>query len=140
MNNWYVGNAREHISPLTLLTHHNIAHLCSVKTPNLAKVKLRQMRIVMSLIEHYARIESCYEVDKIKRASEYTRLMWETVGTKYIGAKFGGKNRNIELSWKTLFNKMMKSKSFTSVLRDLDTEKIQTHATDDCSCIHNVVP
>ena len=49
--------------------------------------------------------------------------MWEKVGTKYIGAKFRGKNRNAELSWKTLFNKMTKSKVFASVLRDLDTEE-----------------
>ena len=42
--------------------------------------------------------------------------MWEKVGTKYIGAKFGGKNRNAELSWKTLFNKMMKAKAFTNTI------------------------
>ena len=46
----------------------------------------------MSLIERYASIKNCYEADKGKWASEYTRIMWEKVGTKYIGAKFGGKN------------------------------------------------
>ena len=44
--------------------------------------------------------------------------MWEKVGTKYIGARFGGKNRNAELSWKTLYNKMMKAKAFASLLQD----------------------
>ena len=66
MDNWYVGNAREHIPPLSLLTHQNVAHLGSAKTPNLGKVKLRQMLLVMSLIEGYARIEQCYQADKKK--------------------------------------------------------------------------
>ena len=116
IDNWYVGNTREKIPPLGLLTHHNVAHLGSDKNPNLGKVKLRQMRLVMSLIERYARMEHCYEPDKRKWTSEYTRIMWEKVGTKYIGAKFGGKNRNAELSWKTLFNKMMKAKAFTNTI------------------------
>ena len=36
------------------------------------------------------------------------------IGAKYIGAKFGGKNRNAELLWKTMYNKMMKAKAFSS--------------------------
>ena len=78
----------------------------------------------MSLIEQYARIKNCYEADKGKWASEYTRIMWKKVGTKYIGAKFGGKNRNAELSWKTLFNKMMKAKAFTSIIPMNKNEEI----------------
>ena len=124
MDNWYVGNTREKIPPLGMLSHQDVAHLGSAKTPNLGKVKLRQMRLVMSLIERYARIENCYEADKGKWTSEYTRIMWEKVGTKYIGAKFGGKNRNAELSWKTLFNKMMKAKAFTSVIPMNENEEI----------------
>lgn len=38
--------------------------------------------------------------------------MWETIGAMYIGTKFGGTNRNTELLWKTLSNKMMKTKAF----------------------------
>ena len=68
----------------------------------------------MTLIERYARIEQCYEEDKNKWTTEYARLIWEKIGAKYIGAKFGGKNRNAELSWKTLYNKMMKAKAFSS--------------------------
>ena len=124
MDNWYVGNTREKIPPLGMLSHQDVAHLGSAKTPNLGKVKLRQMRLVMSLIERYARIENCYEADKVKWTSEYTKIMWEKVGTKYIGAKFGGKNRNAELSWKTLFNKMMKAKAFTSVIPMNENEEI----------------
>jgi len=114
IDNWYVGNVREKIPPYALLSHHNVAHLGSVNTPNLGKTKLRQMRLVMTLIERYARIERCYEEDKNKWTTEYARVIWEKIGAKYIGAKFGGTNRNAELSWKTLYNKMMKAKAFSS--------------------------
>ena len=112
--NWYVGNVREKIPPYALLSHNNVAHLGSAQTPNLGKTKLRQMRLVMTLIERYARIERCYEEDKNKWTTEYARVIWEKIGAKYIGAKFGGTNRNAELSWKTLYNKMMKAKAFSS--------------------------
>ena len=116
IDNWYVGNSRDKIPPLVLLTHHDVAHLGSVKTPHLGKVKLRQMRLVMKLVERYARIEQCYDGRREKWTSEYTRVLWEKVGVKYIGAQYGGKNRNAELSWKTLYNKMMKAKAFADVL------------------------
>ena len=112
IDNWYVGNLREQIPALVLLTHHDVAHLGRSKSTG--KVKLRQMRLVMSQIERYARMENCYESDKSKWTAEYTRILWEKVGTKYIGAEFGGKNRNAELSWKTLFNKMQKGNAFSS--------------------------
>ena len=118
IDNWYVGNAREKIPPLALLSHHDVAHLGTPKNPSLGKVKMRQMRLVMSLIERYARIERCYIADKGKWTTEYARIMWEKVDTKYIGARFGGKNRNAELSWKTLYNKMMKAKAFASSVED----------------------
>ena len=116
IDNWYVGNAREKVPPLALLSHNDVAHLGTEKCRNSGKVKIRQMRLVMNLIERYARIERCYEADKSKWTTDYARIMWEKVGTKYIGVKFGGKNRNAELSWKTLFNKMMKAKAFSSII------------------------
>ena len=51
IDNWYVGNVRDKIPPLGLLTHHDVAHLGSVNTPGLGKVKLRQMEIVIKLVE-----------------------------------------------------------------------------------------
>ena len=66
MDNWYVGNSREHIPPLALLADHNVVHLGSSKTPNIGEVKLRQNRLVMNLIERYAHIEQRYQVDKKK--------------------------------------------------------------------------
>lgn len=35
--------------------------------------------------------------------------MWKIIWTTYIGAKFGGTNRNAQLSWRTLCNEIMKS-------------------------------
>ena len=85
-------------SLLVWLMYYDIFHLGCVKNPHLGKVKLRQIRVVMSFVEWYACIERCYETYKEKRTSEYTRVTWENVGTKYIGTKFGVKNRNAELS------------------------------------------
>ena len=70
----------------------------------------------MDFIERYAWIESCYEPDKGKWTSGYTRIIREKVGTKHIKARFKGKNRNAELSLKILFNKMMKAKAFTIII------------------------
>ena len=44
----------------------------------------------------------------------YKNIM-KKVGPKYIAAKYWGGNRNVELSGKTLYNKMMKAKAFVSI-------------------------
>lgn len=60
----------------------------------------------MFLVEQYARIR---QMDNRMCKSNVGKM-----GTKYIGAKYGKGNRNTELSWKTRYNKMMKSKAFSS--------------------------
>ena len=74
----------------------------------------------MKLVERYARIERFYDGRREQWTSEYTRVLWEKVGTKYIGAQYGGKNRNAELSWKTLYNKMIKAKAFANILPEVN--------------------
>ena len=48
--------------------------------------------------------------DKNLWTSEYTKRMWKKIGEKYLISKFGGQNRNAEMSCKTLYNKIMKAK------------------------------
>ena len=67
----------------------------------------------MTQIEAYAKTENIYESDPDKWTTEYTTRIWETVGDKYIYSKFRG-NRAVEMSWKTLFNKMQKANMFKS--------------------------
>ena len=42
--------------------------------------------------------------------SEYMKRMWEKIGEKYLISKFGGQNRNVDMSWEKLYNKMLKVK------------------------------
>ena len=64
----------------------------------------------MATLEKYAKKENLYLSDKNLWTSEYTKRMWEKIGEKYLISKFGGKNRNAEMSWKTLYNIMIISK------------------------------
>ena len=52
-----------------------------------------------------------------KWTQEYTTKIWEAVGDKYLRSKFSI-NRNAEMSWKTLYNKMAKAKAFTNRNQD----------------------
>ena len=68
------------------------------------------MICVMSTLEKHAKKENCYLSDNYLWTSEHTKRMWENIGEKYLISKFGGKNRNAEMSWKTLYKKMLKEK------------------------------
>ena len=68
------------------------------------------MRCVMTTLEKYENKESCYLRNKGLWISEYTKSMPEKIGEKYLIFKFGGQKRNAYMSWKTLYNKMLKGK------------------------------
>ena len=69
------------------------------------------MKCVMNQVEAYARIEGIYEDDPSKWNSEYTTKIWEVIGDKYINSRFRG-DRTVEMSWKTLYNKILKANIF----------------------------
>ena len=69
------------------------------------------MKYVMNQVEAYARIEECYDSDSAKWTFEYTTKIWEVVGDKYINSRFRG-NCTVEISSKTLYNKMLKENVF----------------------------
>ena len=112
--NWYVGNKKEGVPPLKLLEPLHVQHIRTPANKNAGRVKISQMKCVMNQIEAYARTENIYESDPDKWTTEYTTKKLETVGDKYIYSKFRG-NRAVEMSWKTLFNKMQKADMFKSV-------------------------
>ena len=115
VDNWYVGNKKERIPPFKLLEPLHVQHIGTSANKNAGRVKIRQMKCVMSQIEDYAKTEEVYEINPDKWTTEYTTKIWEAVGDKYINSKFRG-NRAVEMSWKTLFNKMQKANMFkTSV-------------------------
>ena len=110
IDNWYVGNKREKISQLGLLGALHVSHLRTSGNYNDGKVKMRHMRCVIASLEKYTYKENCYLSNKDLWTSEYTKRMWENIGEKHLISKFGGKNRNAEMSWKTLYNIMIISK------------------------------
>ena len=65
----------------------------------------------MNQVEAYARIEGVSDGNPAKWTPEYTTKIWEAVGGKYINSRFRG-NHTVEMSWKTLYNKMQKAKVF----------------------------
>ena len=60
IDNWYVGNQKEKIPRFELLSTLHVAHLGTPGNHNSGKVKLIQMRCVMTTLEKYENKESCY--------------------------------------------------------------------------------
>ena len=114
VDNWYIGNKKESIPPLKLLEPLHVQHLGTQTNKNTGRVKLRQMKCVMNQIEDYAKTEGIYDSNPAKWTSEYATKVWETVGDKYINSRFRG-NRTAEMSWKTLYNKMLKANVFNNI-------------------------
>ena len=111
VDNWYIGSKKDCVPPLKLLEPLHVQHLGTSNNKNQGRVKLRQMKLIMTKIEEYATIEGVYDGNPAKWTSEYCTKLWEKVGDKYINSRFRG-NRTVEMSWKTLYNKMQKAKVF----------------------------
>ena len=111
VDNWYVGSKKHCVSPLKLLEPLHVQYLGTSKNKNQGRAKLRQMKLIMNKIEEYTTIEGVYDGNPAKWTSEYCTKLWENVGGKYINSRYRG-NRTVEMSWKTLYNKMQKTKVF----------------------------
>ena len=61
VSNWYVGNKKEAIPPLKLLEPLHVQHISTPANRNAGRVKIRQMKCVMTQIEAYAKTENIYE-------------------------------------------------------------------------------
>ena len=111
VDNWYVGSKKHCVPPLKLLEPLHVQHLGTTQNKNQGRVKLRQMKMIMTKFEEYATTEGVYDGNPAEWTSEYCTKLWEAVGDKYINSRFRG-NRTVEMSWKTLYNKMQKAKMF----------------------------
>ena len=120
--NWLIGNVEESIPPYCTLTRPMLSHdqkLCS---------QFPSMRVFMRYIECAARREEVW----VEKTSDWTYdkvfAMWNKVADKYIFdvyAKDG--NRKKALSWKTLYNKMLKQNAFNNN-KIKRTTKIKIHS------------
>ena len=75
--------------------------------------KLRMMRAIFTLVEVEAKRIGCWYEDHSEWTIQWTTDLWERVGPVII-QKFGCKNRNMEISWKTVYNHMAKKRAFLS--------------------------
>ena len=67
IDNWYLGNKRENIPLLEVLSALHVAHLVTTGNHNAGKVKLRYMRCVMATLEKYSRASKANRKKKSRR-------------------------------------------------------------------------
>mmetsp|Transcript_15139 Transcript_15139/g.14612 ORF Transcript_15139/g.14612 Transcript_15139/m.14612 type:complete len:95 (+) Transcript_15139:150-434(+) len=67
IDNWFVGNRKESMLLLKLLEPLYVQHLGTTSNTNTSRIKLRQMKYVMKLIEECAKSEEVYDDDPGKR-------------------------------------------------------------------------
>ena len=74
----------------------------------MSKVKTNE---VYNESNRYGKIKEYYDINPDKWSSEYATKIWEAVGDEYINSRFRC-NRTAEMSWKTLYNKILKENVF----------------------------
>ena len=75
---------------------------------------LRQMKSMTKVVKRLSREKGCFrDRDGNNWNTEYAKVVWETV-SPIILRKYGPKNREAEMSWKTVYNNMSKAKAFGS--------------------------
>ena len=79
------------------------------------KTNLIEMKCVIQMIEMFTKIEDIYK-GKEGWDLTYMKLLWEKFGDKHLMNCFGGGNQNVEMSWKSLRNKMLLAKAFEATI------------------------
>ena len=102
---WFVGESDKKIPPFALLKAHHVNHLKD------GGQKLRMMRAIFTLVEVEAERIGCWYEHHVEWTMQWTTDLWERVGPVII-SKFGCKNRNMEISWKTVYNHMAQKRAF----------------------------
>ena len=114
IDNWYVGDNKSGVPPFYYLTAKHVEHLGTKKNKGLGRTKLRQMKSVMKFVERLSREQGCFrDRDGKNWNTKYAKVIWETV-SPIILRKYGPKNREAEMIWKTVYNNMSEAKAFGS--------------------------
>ena len=102
--NWKIGNTSEKVPPLGTLQKWHVNHI-----PN-AWAQLRKMNCVMCVIERLARAKNTW-IDSTSWSLMQVNLMYDSIkdGLKEY---FSNVQRKVEVSWKTVYNKMVKLGAF----------------------------
>ena len=114
IDNCYVGDKKAGVPPFYYLTEKHVEHLGTQKNKGLGRMNLRQMKSVMKFVERLSREQGCFrDRDGKNWNTKYAKVIWETV-SPIILRKYGPKNREAEMSWKTAYNNMSKARAFVS--------------------------
>ena len=106
IENWFTGNTEEKIPPCALLKFNHI------KNTTNACNNLRMIKYFMLLAQKHAVDEGVWEANTDRWSTSYAKRLWERVGAPHLKAKYGGKNRSVDISWKTMHKNMAKKKDF----------------------------
>ena len=111
IDNWYIGDKKAGVPPFYCLTAKHVEHLGTQTNKRLGRMKLRQMKSVMKVVERLIREKVCFR-DRFGNTwdTENTKGVWDT-GSPIILCKYGPKNRKAEMSWKTVYNNMSEAKT-----------------------------
>ena len=91
IDNWYVGDKKAGVPPFYYLTAKHVEHLGTQKNKGLGRMKLRQMKSVMKVVERLSREKGCFrDRDGNNWNTEYAKVLWETVSPIII-LKYGPK-------------------------------------------------
>ena len=112
IDKWYVEDKKSGVSPFYYLTAKHVEHLGTQNNKGLGGMNLRQMKSMIKVVERLGREKGRFrDMDGKHLNNEYEKVVWETVGP-IILRKYGPKNREAEMSWKTVYNNISKAKAF----------------------------
>ena len=66
----------------------------------------------MTVIQRHAEQENCWTNNRSDWTVDFTRVLWEKIGNSHVNSKFGGKSRNVELSWRSVYNAVSRKGEF----------------------------
>ena len=113
LENWFIGDATEKVPPLALLKTNDVAHIKTDKDKNAGRNALRKIKILMKVAKRFALEENCWSDKRVEWDVNYVKVMWEKVGMAHLMNKYGGKRKNLEISWKTVCNNIAKLKEWS---------------------------
>ena len=110
IHNWYVGDTKNNVPPLKLLTPQFVGHIQTAKNPQSGKSTLRMMRSVMDVLEVCAAKEG-FDTGKGHWSAAFARDLWEKVGKKYF-SQYCMKGRAGGTAWTTLYSNLSFARAF----------------------------
>ena len=76
IDKWYVGDKKSGVPPFYYLTAKHVEHLGNQKNKGLGRMKLRQMKSVLKVVERLSREKACFrDRDGNNWNTEYSKVV-----------------------------------------------------------------